>query len=201
MAKGSEQARRPETGTRERILDAAIGLLIKRGGADVSMAEIGKAAGVSRQAVYLHFADRGDLFVALVRYADERRGLDAEKDSVRNAPSGVASLRAMAALQAKLNPGIWPLARAAEAVRRTDESLERAWQDRLQDRYMGCKAMVKRLAKEGALRKGLPLDVATDLLWTMTSLRMWEDLVLERKWKAAEYEQYVTELLERELVG
>jgi AcrR family transcriptional regulator len=33
---------------------------------------------ISRQAVYLHFADRADLMVALVRRADEVRGLGAE---------------------------------------------------------------------------------------------------------------------------
>jgi AcrR family transcriptional regulator len=185
--------------TRSRILEAAIALLIERGGADVSMAEIGKAANVSRQAVYLHFADRGDLFVAMAQYVDEKRGLSKEIERVRNAPSGVAAIRAMASLQAKTNADIWPLARATDAVRRTDEAVERAWQDRLQDRHTGCKAIVKQLAKEGSLRPGLTVTVATDLLWTITSLRMWEDLVLERKWKAADYESVITDLLLRTL--
>jgi hypothetical protein len=56
---------------------------------------------------------------------------------------------------------------------------------------------VKRLADEGVLREGLRTDVATDLLWSITSLRMWEDLVIERKWKAAEYEAHITSLLLR----
>ena len=63
--------------TRGRILEAARNLLLKRSGGEVSMAEIAKEAGVSRQAVYLHFADRVSLFVALVKYVDEKRGLPA----------------------------------------------------------------------------------------------------------------------------
>lgn len=35
--------------------------------------------------------------------------------------------------------------------------------------------------------------LAADLLWTLTSLRTWEDLVLERGWTAAEYEKRVTD--------
>ena len=108
-------------------------------------------------------------------------------------------MRAMASLQARTNADIWPLARATDAVRRTDEAVEQAWQDRLQDRHAGCKAIVKQLAKEGVLRPDLTVTAATDLLWTITSLRMWEDLVLERKWKASEYENLITDLLLRML--
>jgi AcrR family transcriptional regulator len=199
MARRNKATQRSEIDTRTRILEAAISLLIKRGGADVSMAEIGKAANVSRQAVYLHFADRGDLFVALVHYVDEKRGLAEEIERIRSAPNGKAALQAMAALQARTNADIWPLARATDAVRRTDEALERAWQDRLEDRYTGCKAIIKQLAKEGSLRKDLSQGVATDLLWTITSLRTWEDLVLQRKWKASEYEKHISDVLMRTL--
>ena len=60
--------------SRARILDVALALIMKRKGADVSMATIARAARVSRQAMYLHFADRADLILALVRHADEKRG-------------------------------------------------------------------------------------------------------------------------------
>jgi AcrR family transcriptional regulator len=199
MPKLSEVSRTPEPGTRARILEAAISLLTKSGGAGVSMSEIGKAADVSRQAVYLHFADRGDMFVALVQYADEKRGLAQELERIRNAPSGIAALRAMVSMQARTNPDIWPLARAADAVRRTDDAVERAWQDRLRDRHRGCKSIVNRLEKDGTLRKDMRAEVAVDLLWTITSLRTWEDLVLQRKWKPPQYEEYITDLLLRTL--
>src|ERR1700745_2137516 len=98
------------------------------------MADIAKAAHVSRQAMYLHFADRADLMLALVRYADEKRGLDNEIRKIAEAPTGVAAMREMVSLQARMNPGIWAIARALDAVRRTDEAAERGWQDRLKHR-------------------------------------------------------------------
>jgi len=174
------------TNSRDRILDAALALITRRGDADVTMADIAKAARISRQAVYLHFTDRAELLVALARHADEKRGLADEVRKIENAPSGVAALSAMTALQARNNPRIWAVARALDAVRRTDEAAERSWQDRLQNRLAGCWRIVA---------------AAADLLWTITSLRTWEDLVLQRGWTAAQYEKRVVALLEAALTA
>jgi AcrR family transcriptional regulator len=185
--------------TRTRILDAALALIKKRGDANVTMADIAQAAGISRQAVYLHFADRAALMLDLVRYADEKRGLAKEVQKIGDAPNSAAALREMAALQARTNPGIWAAARAVDAVRRTDPAAERSWQDRLQDRLAGARQVIAWLQKEGNLRPGLDPATAADLLWSITSLRTWEDLVLERGWTAAQYEERITDLLLRSL--
>ena len=100
-----------------------------------------------------------------------------------------------ATVQARANPSVWAVARAVDAVRRTDAAAARAWQDRLQSRLQGCRAIVSRLETEGSLRPGLDPSIAADLLWTMTSLRMWEDLVLEREWSPEQYQVYVTNVV------
>jgi AcrR family transcriptional regulator len=181
--------------SRTLILEAALALITRRGDANVTMADIGRAAGVSRQAIYLNFADRADLMLALVRYADERRGLEGEIEKIRRAPSGLAAVRELVALQARTNPEIWAIARAMDAVRRTDSEVEKSWQDRLNDRLQGCRQIVSRLAKDGVLRKELKLEAAADILWSVTSLRAWEDLVLQRGWAPAQYEKRVYDLL------
>ena len=181
--------------SKSRILDSALALIVRRGGADVTMAAIAKAARVSRQAVYLHFADRADLLIALVRHLDEKRGIPEEIRKMEQASTGLDAVRMMVSLQARLNPTLWAPARAVEAVRRRDPAAERSWQDRLQNRLNGCRAIVERMAKEGTLKPGLNSALAADLLWTLTSLRTWEDLVLERGWTAADYEKRVTELV------
>jgi AcrR family transcriptional regulator len=183
------------TNSKTRILDVALALITKRKGADVSMAAIAKAARVSRQAMYLHFTDRADLMLALVRHADEKRGMEAEIRKIREAPTGVAAMSAMVALQARMNPGIWAIARALDAVRRTDEAAEQGWQDRLNHRLQGCRQIVARMQQEGTLKSGIGQDDAADLLWNITSLRTWEDLVLTRGWTAAQYEERITRLL------
>jgi AcrR family transcriptional regulator len=183
------------TNSSVRILDAAMALITKRGDARVTMAQIAKAARVSRQAVYLHFADRADLMVALARHADRKRGLAKEIQKIVDAPTGAAALAEMVAAQASSNPDIWAVARAVDAVRRTDDAAERSWQDRLRGRLEGCRRLIARLEAEGNLRKDLDPATAGDLLWTMTSLHTWEDLVLQRGWTPEQYQLHITRVL------
>lgn len=181
--------------SRDRILDAALRLIRARGDAGVTMAQIAKAARLSRQAVYLHFADRATLMIAVARRVHESLGIPADLQRVMNAPTGIQMIEEMVSLQTRRNPEVWAVARAVDAVRRTDAAAARAWQDRLQSRLAGCRAVVSRLEAEGSLRPGLAPSIAADLLWTMMSLRMWEDLVLEREWSPEQYQGYVTNVL------
>ena len=182
--------------SRSRLLDAALKLIRKRGHAAVTMAQIAKAARLSRQAVYLHFADRAELMAALARHVHESLGLrTAIQRMMTDAPTGVGLIAADVSMQARYNPEVWAVARAVDAVRRTDAAAARAWQERLDSRLDRCRAIVARLKSEGLLRPGLSPSIAADLLWTMTSLRMWEDLVLERKWSPKQYQKYVTNVL------
>ena len=178
-----------------RILDAALTLITRKGDAKVTMAQIAKSARVSRQAVYLHFADRAALMVAVARHLDERLGLPSDIQQMIDAPTGTAMLEAGVSIQARRNPAVWAVARALDAVRRTDPAAERAWQDRLNSRLEGCRAIVGRLQEEGSLRRDLAPSIAADLLWTITSLRTWEDLVLARGWSPQQYQQQITRLL------
>jgi AcrR family transcriptional regulator len=183
------------SGSRARVLDAALRLIRKRGDARVTMAQIAKAARLSRQALYLHFADRADLMVALARHVNESLGLPAEIQRIMNTHTGMGMIEAFVSMQARGNPAVWAVARAIDAVRRTDAAAARAWQSRLKSRLEGCRAIVSRLKTEGSLRPELDPSIAADLLWTMTSLRMWEDLVLEREWSPEQYQVYVTNVL------
>ena len=183
------------SGSRDRVLEAALRLIRKRGDAKVTMAQIAKAARLSRQAVYLHFADRADLMVALARHVNESLGLPAEIQRMMNIQTGMGMIEAFVSMQARGNPEVWAVARAIDAVRRTDAAAARAWQSRLKSRLKGCRAIVSRLKAEGSLRPELDPSMAADLLWTMTSLRMWEDLVLEREWSPEQYQVYVTNVL------
>src|SRR4051812_4669778 len=144
---------RPEvssSGSRDRVLEAAVRLIRKRGDAKVTMAQIAKAAHLSRQAVYLHFADRADLMLALARHVNESLGLPAEIQRMMNTQTGMGMIEAFVSMQARGNPEVWAVARAIDAVRRTDAAAARAWQSRLKSRLEGCRAIISRLKVEGS---------------------------------------------------
>jgi AcrR family transcriptional regulator len=175
--------------------------LIQRVKGPISMGAIAKEAGLSRQALYLIFEDKADLFIGLLRYVDGRRGLVEELAKIRDAPTGVDALLAIVDLQARLNPGYKPIVDAFEVLRRQDPAAEKAWRDRLDHRLAGARVVAERIAAEGRLRPGLAHAVAADLIWTLTSMATWDDLVARRGWTACEYREHLSALLVSSLVS
>jgi AcrR family transcriptional regulator len=200
-ARKASDAPAGDPATRERICEAALRLILRGGGMGVSLGAVARAARVSRQALYLHFANRADLFTAVVGHADDRRGLPDAIVRMQEATSGTEAVKLFIETQASLCPSLWPLARLFESVRREDAAAERSWQDRMSHRLEGCRALVARLEHEGALRSGLSREVAAEWLWTLTSIRTWEDLVLIRGWTARQYQERLTDLVLNSLVG
>jgi AcrR family transcriptional regulator len=86
---------------RQEILDAAIALIADRGDEAVSMRAIARAVGVSPPAVYLHFADKRELMLAVLEhvFADLARALEA-------ADTGEPPERVRALVRAYVNWGI-----------------------------------------------------------------------------------------------
>src|ERR1700757_3412216 len=86
--------------TRAALLAAARALLEERGFAALSMATVAERAGVSRRAVYLHFASRGDLVGALFEHVAQAEGLDAAVQPIRDALHAASALDAWARMEA-----------------------------------------------------------------------------------------------------
>lgn len=178
-----------------RILEAAYGLMLQ-GALHASMTEIAQAAGISRQALYLHYGTREVLLTALNQHLCERFGVADALKRITASTTGLEVLRASAAFQARLYPKVWAVVRALESAQSAnDEDAQRVWQAQLRSDLAGCKNTVERLRREKLLRAGLTIDTATDLLWALTSIALWEELVLQRGWSAKRYQQHVAELM------
>ncbi len=186
--------------TRTRILGAALELL-SGGAAGVRMSDIAKAAGVSRQAVYLHFPARADLLIAAVRHLDELREVDRRLEESRQAKSGRARLAAFIAAWAGYLPEIHGVARALVAMYDTDEAARAAWDDRMAALRHGCAAAVAALASDGALNPALTEEDATDLLWTLLSHHNWERLTGDCGWAQERYVAAMQDLAARALAA
>lgn len=173
--------------TREKILKAAWRLLEDEPGTAVRMSDIAKAASISRQAVYLHFPTRAELLIATARYMDETLKVDDALTASRAAPSGRARLDAYIEAWGNYIPKIYGVARAFLAMEATDEAAAAAWADRMDAMRHGCEAAIRALADDDALKPGLDRDRATDLLWTLLSVRNWEHLTRDCGWSQAAY--------------
>lgn len=187
----SSDLRTGSSKTRERILEAALELVTTKGAAATRIADIARKSGVSRQAVYLHFGTRAELFVAMVNHVDATGDLSRHLQAIFGAPTGIDAVDALIRSQSEYNPQIRELADAIDSARLTEEAAEAAWQDRMASRRRGCGMIIKRLADEGALAPGWTESDAADFLWALSSVRVWRDLVVERGWSASKYEKHL----------
>lgn len=169
-------------------------------GQGVHMSDIAKAAGVSRQAVYLHFGSRTELMVATTHYVDQVRGLNERLRRSEAVTGGVELLEALVEFWGNYIPEIYGLGKALLAVRETDEAAAVAWNDRMTAVRRRCIKVIEALQRDGMLAAELSGDEAGDLLWTMLSVRNWEQLTVERGWTTSEYVSRMQTLLKRAFV-
>lgn len=184
--------------TRTRILNSAWKLLEAGDGSGVRMADIAKDAGVSRQAVYLHFPARSDLLIATTRHLDEVKEIDGRLAASRTATTGVDRLDAFIDAWGNYIPEIYGVAKALLALKETDKAAAAAWDDRMQAIRQGCHAAILALKNDGDLSSELPVKQATDALWAMLSIRQWELLTGDCGWPQKRYIE-VTKILARRL--
>lgn len=187
--------------TRHRILQSTLSLLEEGGGGAVRMADIAKASKISRQALYLHFANRTELLVATTRYLDEIYDSDARLEKSRSMKSGVDRLGAWIEVWGDHIPRIYGVAKALLAMRDSDQEARIAWDDRMQAVRHGCAAVVSMLVADGMLKDGLTKAEATDLLWTLMSVQNWGMLRYECHWSQDRYIKAMKTLTKQALVS
>ena len=187
--------------TRNRILNGAWKLLEANQGKDVRMTDIAKQAGISRQALYLHFSTRSEMKIATTRYIDEVKGVEARLVSSRSAKTGIERLDAFIDAWGNYIPEIYGVAKALLAMKDTDEAAALAWNDRMQAVRHGCEAAINALGGDGVLLPEHTPEQATDILWTMLSVRNWEQLTIECGWPQKQYIETTKSLAQRVLVA
>ena len=161
--------------SRERILRATWNLLLETG-PEIRLADVAKRAGLSRQAVYLHFGDRARLLLEVLAWADRELQLDELMARVRNADSGVEALDRIVEVHAAYSPRIDAAARALEADQHRDEAVAAALGDRLEVRRAAHREVIARIADEGLLAEGWTINSATDVFAAVTMLGPWREL-------------------------
>ncbi len=186
--------------TRTRILDATVRMLEKHAGRGVRMGDIAKAAGISRQAVYLHFASRAELLVAATRYLDDVLDVDARLAPSRAAKSGVERLALYIECWGHYIPEIYGVAKALLLAQDTDEAAAAAWRDRMLAMRDGCRAAIDALHSDGTLASEWTPKIATDALWTMLLVPNWENLTVECGWSTQQYVRWMKTVADRSFV-
>lgn len=180
--------------TRAALLGGARALLEEGGFEALTMAAVAERAGVSRRAVYLHFASRAELAIALFDHVSETEGLAASLSPVWAAPDAAQALDAWARHLARFHPRILAVAREIERVRRADPDAAAHWELVMRDQQDCCRRLTDWLAHEQRLAPEWTRATAADMLWALMSFDVLEELVVDRGWTARDYGDHLATL-------
>jgi AcrR family transcriptional regulator len=183
--------------TRRQIVDAASTLFAERGYGATTIDAIAAAAGVSRKTVFTSaggklellklaydFAVAGDDEPVAMRDRPAIRALEALEDPVRLL-TGFAEI--ITGIGGRIAPVFGALQAAAEV-----EAEARALFETVQAQRLS--AMVtpaKRLSALGALKPGLTVRKAADILWVHNDPALYLKLVVQREWSRTQFRQWL----------
>ena len=187
--------------TREVIAEAAKKLFASRGFESVTIEEIAREAGKPLPTVYALFTSKKGILKEVLERALFGQQYAALVQQTREISQPVERLRGVA----KITRNVYDSERAemsllqgAVLVGPEFAELER---EREQRRFERQQANIKRLAAGKALRAGISVAMARDILWTLTGREPYRLLVVEKKWSSNRYEKWLGDLLIGALLG
>jgi AcrR family transcriptional regulator len=192
----SPRRREQAAATRAVILEAAQRLFERDGYSATTMAAVAAEAGVAVKTVYVGFETKSGLLRALwnqLLRGDEGDTPVAERAWYREAveesdPERQLRLNARNSRAAKTR-----IAAVLDVIRTgatADPEIEKLWTRIQTEFHANQRVIVESLAAKKALRRGLGVDRATDILWTLNHPDVWQLLVRQRGWSAEEYERW-----------
>lgn len=189
----------PDPATRERLLDAAWHEATEHGVDGLTLAAVGARAGVTRQAVYLHFGNRASLLVEMTARFDRTSGFRSALAATRHLPPR-DGLRGMLDLWFAYIPSILSVGLALEAASLTEGDGADAYRERMNDWREGIRVSIARLADAGELSPRWDVDKATDWVWASVHPTTFHHLTAERGWTRTETARRIVDALERDLL-
>jgi AcrR family transcriptional regulator len=184
--------------TRDRILEAARRVISQNGFADATFEAIAAEAGVAAPTVYAAYGSKSGILQALMTRAAFNSTYENVVREALESDDPVTRLR----FAARIARGIFDSLRSeAEVLRGATAIAPDFIRERERIRYERQEGVVQVLDQKGALRTGLTVSMARDILWTLTSYDIYRRLVVERRWTADQYERWLGDTLIATLVG
>ena len=186
--------------TQQRILEAARSLFGRLGIDKVTIANIGRKAGVAGSTVYSIYGSKDGILRALMeqslfgrQFQSAQELLRGEEDPVKLIAMTPRVSRAIYESEAS-NLGLLRHASGfSPALRKMEQEFE-------QRRYEAQEKRVRSLFDAGKARRGLSLEEARRILWMYTSRDVYRMLVHEAGWTPDRYETWLSTTLLEALV-
>lgn len=194
--------------TQAHIAEAARELFVERGYVATAIRDVAEQAGVSVQTIYNAFeggkaAVFGRVLDIVIVGDDEPVGL-LERPEFR-AMFETSDPKKVLGFGVALSMGLYgrmqPLIPTIREAVAADPTIADAWTANYgRNRYDGVRSWVSRLGDLGALRAGVDVDRAADIVWTLLSLENYEALVVKRGWPVDDYAAWALQTLKASLL-
>jgi AcrR family transcriptional regulator len=168
--------------SRAALLDAARELITAGGFDALTMAAVAERAGVTRRAVYLHFATRAELVTALFSRLAETEDIGASLQRVWDRPDAASALAEWGRHLGRTHPRILPVMLAAERARHADPDAAALWHAGQQRWLAGARRLAGWLAREERLAPPWTAATAADMIWSLMSPDLLSRLINDRRW-------------------
>jgi AcrR family transcriptional regulator len=196
----SPRRREQAAATRLEILEAAQRLFERDGYAATTMAAIAAEARVALKTVYVAFETKSGVLRALwnLRLRGERDDVPVAEQSWYRAvveepePERQVRLNARNSRAGKLR--IAALAEVIRSAAPLDPDIAALWKRIGTEYHANQRVIAESLNEKDALKPGLDVGRATDILWTINHPNTWQLLVGERRWTPEQYEQWCADL-------
>lgn len=182
--------------TRIQILEAARAIFEELGYYGAGLEAVAKKAGVSRQAIYLHFPSKAELLTALHLHIFDTDVVPAlRRHPITDDMSGLDVLDATIAADVEVVDKVWRIHESLTVARRQHPEVDQTLIPREEEHYEGLLDVGRRLERDGALPPAMPVGLFTDMLWGLLNLGTFRNLVVERGWSLEQYRDWVRDTI------
>lgn len=186
--------------TRVAILASARASFEAQGYFGAGLEAVAKKAGVSRQAIYLHFASKADLLTALHAHIYDTDVLPSlERHPIWTAPTALDALDATIAVDAEVASKVWRIHEALVLARRHHAEVDATLRPREEERYQEFVRLGRWLKREGELPPRMRVATFADVMWGLLSLGTFQNLVIERGWSTDRFITWVRATIRAQL--
>ncbi len=187
--------------TRAEIARAARQLFVEHGYTQTTISEIANEAGVSTQTIYNSIGGKAALLLAVVESVDQISAVGDVLERIRVSEDPGEVIDAVMAMRCRTMAGAADILRVFLAAALAEPEIEAAQQERTNRTRRRCRQIAVRLHDLDALRDGVDVEMAQDVLYTLLHHTIWQRLSEECGWELERVESWLRELLRRELLG
>ena len=193
----TEQAR----ATRRRIIECARALFLQQGYAATTLDQIATRAGVAVQTVYFHFGNKRTVLkevMDVLAVGDDAPIPLLDRpwvQQVRDEPDARRALGIWLRNSRVIFGRVAPMLSIVRDAAGADPEMAEQWRANQHERYLAHRTLAEILAAKGALRPGLTVQSAADIIFTVASPEVYLLLTVERGWSPAQWQRWLTDTI------